>query len=157
MMDKETEKFIAEGMMRYKQASNVLVKFGKEIESQLKVNLDNRSNWGQFKPKLDAHARSTTYWSAYPLLNGKLDGEFKGDKVKIVIAVNWYQSETDYPFYSVRIEPIDQYLELLEQYEWSSKFEFNEGALRFYPNPDNFDLARDFEGLLDEFARFLKK
>jgi hypothetical protein len=157
MMDEKTEKFIAEGMMRYKQASNVLVKFGKEIESQLKVILNNRNHWGQFKPKQDAYAKSTTYWSAYPLLNGKLDGEFKGDKVKIVIAVNWFQSETDYPYYSVRIEPIDQYMQLLEQYEWSSNFEFKEGALCFYPNHGDFNLARDFEGLLDEFARFLNK
>lgn len=87
-MDKKTEKFVAEGMKRYKQAFNVLVKFGKEIEAQLKAILNNRKNWGQFKPKQEAYAKSTTYWSAYPLLNARLEGEFKGEYIKIVIAVN---------------------------------------------------------------------
>lgn len=156
-MNKETEKFIAEGMMRYKQASNVLVNFGKEAEAQLKKILTNRKNWGQFTPKQGAQAKSTTYWSAYPLLNAKLDGEFRGQNVKIVIAVNWFQSETDYPFYAVWIEPTDQYFAMLEQYDWSSEFEFKEKALRFSPNPDDFNLVRDFNGLLNEFVRFLNE
>ena len=44
---------------------------------------------------------------------------------------------------------------LLEQYDWSSQFEFKEKALHFYPSPDDFNLDRDFDGLLDEFVSFL--
>jgi hypothetical protein len=154
-MKNETEEFLAEGMIRYKQAASVLVSFGKEVEARLKSILNKRRDWGQFIPKGDTRAKSTTYWSEYPLLNAKLDGEFKGDNVKIVIAVNWYQSQSDYPFYYVRIESVDQYLARLWQYEWDSKFEFKKKALRFYPNPDDFDLARDFDALLDEFIGFL--
>ncbi len=154
-MNKDTESFLQEGMRRYKQAANVLVNFGKEIEAQLKAILKNQNDWGQFTPKKNAYARSTTYWSAYPLLNAKLDGEFKGENIKIVIAVNWYQSEDDYPFYVVWIEPDEQYYALLEQYDWNSNFEFVEGTLRFYPSPDDFNLVRDFDGLLAEFVKFL--
>ena len=147
-MDKDTEKFIAEGMKRYKQASYVLVKFGQEIESQLKDILNARKEWGKFKPKEQGVARSTRFWSAYPLLNAKLDGKLKDHDIQrdihITIAVNWYQAEGDYPFYCVWIEPNDFILDKMVEYGWNSAFEFKENALRFIPDPKDFDLTRDY-------------
>lgn len=153
-MKNETGEFIAEGMIRYKQATSVLVSFRKEVEDKLKSILNNRRDWGQFIPKGDTHAIKSTFGSAYPLLNAKLEGEYKGDDVKVVIAVNWYQSESDYPFYCVWIEPTNQHLTLLREYEWGPNFEFKEDALRFDPRPDDFDMVRDFDALLDEFIGF---
>lgn len=92
-MDKDTKKFVSEGMRRYKQAAYVLVEFGNEVEAQLKNILNKRKEWGKFTPANNAQARSTNYWSAYPLLNSKLDGKFKGENIKIAIGVNWYLSE----------------------------------------------------------------
>jgi hypothetical protein len=156
-MDKDTKKFVSEGMRRYKQAAYVLVEFGNEVEAQLKDILNKRKEWGEFTPENNAQARSTTYWSTYPLLNSKLDGKFKGEDIKIVIGINWYLSKGNYPFYSVWIEPRDKFSALLEQYDWNSDFEFKENDLRFYPDENDFDLKRDFNKLLDEFVRFLNE
>ena len=154
-MKTETDEFVAEGMIRYKEAASVLVSFGKEVEAQLTSILNKRSEWGRFIPEGDSRAKSTNYWLQYPLLNAKLDGEFEGDNIKVVIDVNWYQSQSDYPFYSVWIEPRDKYQARLEQHDWDSIFEFKEIGLRFYPSPDDFDMTRDFDALLDEFIGFL--
>jgi hypothetical protein len=152
-MKNEADQFIAEGMTRYEQASSVLVTFRREVEAKLKSILNSRTDWGQFTPNINAQAIKTTFGKDYPLLNAKLDGEYKGDPLKIVIAVNWYQSQSDYPFYNVWLEPTDKSPSYLEEFVWDSEFEFEDGGLRFYPEPDDFDLARDFNILLDEFIR----
>ena len=155
-MSSEMEEFVALGVARYKQATRVMVSFGKEVESQLKTVLENRKAWGQFNPTNEVRAKSTTYWSEYPLLNAKLVGELRGAKVAVVLAVNWYQSDTDYPLYCVFLEPHQPYLESLAEFEWNPPFELNERSLRFYPDPDDFNLIRDANRLLDEFTRFLE-
>ncbi|MGM0609153.1 MAG: hypothetical protein ACQESP_12150 [Candidatus Muiribacteriota bacterium] len=154
-MSKDIDKFIEKGMGRYKKAAYVLVNFGKETENRLQSILEKREEWGNFLPKQNARAKSTTYWSEYPLLNARLEGVLNNEEVKIMISVNWYQSEGDYPFYSVKIESKNDYRPLLEGFDWNSGFEFNQDALRFYPDPNDFDLERDFNILLDEFNRFL--
>jgi len=152
-MKNETDQFIAEGMTRYEQASSVLVTFRRELETILKGIMNSRNSWGLFIPSNDARAIKSTYGADYPLLNAKLEGWFNGEVVKIVIAVNWYQSQTEYPFYAVWFEPQEQTPSHFEQFEWKSDFEFVESALRFYPDPADCNLARDFNVLLDEFIR----
>jgi len=158
-MDKELETFLAEGMKRYKKAANVMVTFGKEIEKQLREVLDNQKakGWGKFHPKKDVIAKSTHYWSEYPLLNAKLDGEIKGESVRVYIAVNWYQSEIDYPFYAAWFEPREPYVVSMEQFEWKPEFEFDMEKLIFYPKPNHFNLKKDFKTLLGELVRFLSE
>lgn len=156
-MNKENSDFIEEGIKRYKQATYVLVKFKKEIEKQLQSILNTNTKWGKFTPEQEALATSTTYGAIYPLLNARVKGTLLGQKVIIVIAISWYQSETEYPLYAVWIEPKDKQLELLlNNFVWSDDYKIENGALRLYPDPRKFDLERDFSILLNEFGRFLE-
>jgi len=155
-MTKKIDNFIEEGMKRYKEASYMLVRFGKEVEKRLKKILEKREDWGQFSPKVGASAKSTSYWSEYPLLNAKIDGVLRGKEITIMIAVNWWEADSEYPFYSVCIEPQGGFPELPENFENTSGIEHEGDSLRFYPNPDDFNIERDFNLLLDEFVRFLK-
>ena len=105
MSNKATEKFIEEGFKRYKEASKVMVSFGKQLESKLKSILENRNEWANFTKK-EARATSTKYGLAYPLLNAKLKGKLKNKNIEILIciAISWYQSESDYPLYTLWME-----------------------------------------------------
>ena len=156
MNDAEQKEFIEEGLKRYKEASKVMVYFGKRIEKMLIDILENRDAWGNFTRKNKARAKSTTYWSEYPLLNAKLKGEFQKKDAEITIAVNWYASKLDYPFYSVWMTNSDPtWREKFEQFDWGSRFETYRDQLKFDPDPKDFDLERDFHSLLDEFNKFL--
>lgn len=156
-MSNEMEEFIEEGVKRYKEASYVMVKFGKEIESRLQKILEDRQEWGAFITEKEAYARSTKFWSEYPLLNARKEGSIKGQGAKVIINISWYQSDSYYPFYSVQIDPRHKiFPEELNAFDWNPNFELIDNALVFYPDPDDFDLEKDFNMLLDEFVRFLK-
>ena len=156
-MPSEREEFVAEGMKRYREAALILVNFGREIEASLKTVLEKPRDWGKFAPKKEVRAKSTKYWSEYPLLNARLEGDFNGEDIVLIIAVNWYKSNTDYPFYAIRIETQKNYDAELKQFQWKDPFQYKESALRYLPDPDDFNLARDFDQLIEEFARFLMK
>lgn len=84
-MSNDMEEFIEEGIKRYKEASYVMVKFGKEVESRLQNILEDRQEWGAFIPEKEAYAKSTKYWSKYPLLNARKEGSIKGQESKVII------------------------------------------------------------------------
>lgn len=154
-MNDATDEFVALGMSRYRDAARVLVDFGREVEARLKAILDERTSWGRFQPLGESSAKSTTYWSVYPLLNAKIDGEFRDENVKLAVRVNWYAADTHYPFYAVAFEGISSTVPM-EQFEWNPNYQFTDGELRLNPDPDDFDLRRDVNRLLDEFQRFLQ-
>jgi len=134
-----------------------MVKFGKEIENRLQNILETRDDWGQFIPDKEAYARSTRFWSEYPLLNARKEGSIKGQAAKVIINISWYQSDSYYPFYSIQIDPRHKiFSEELKTFDWNPNFHLIDNALIFYPDPDDFNLERDFNMLLDEFVRFLK-
>ena len=178
MSNEATEKFIEEGFKRYKEASKVMVSFGEKLESRLQSILENRFT------KKEARAKSTKYGSRYPLFNAKevikthkthywseklefkakLEGKLKDQDIVILIAVNWYSSESDDPFYSVWMEDSGTTLEKtledkFKQFEWGStvsvKYIDGKNRLAYIPKPEDFNLERDFKILLDEFNRFL--
>ena len=156
-MKNDLEQFIEEGMKRYKEASSVLVKFGKEIESRLQNILETREDWGKFIPEKEAYARSTKYWSEYPLLNARIEGRINDEKVMVIININWYESDSSYPFYFVELYPLNKLLsEVLNQFSWEAPYQFTDNKLLFYPRPKDFNLERDFNKLLDEILRLLK-
>ena len=104
-MDKELKQFIEEGVKRYKEASRLMVLFGKTIEGELQNILSSRKKWGKFKPKKTSKSvGSTRYWSEYPFLNAKIFGKIGDRECTIRIAINWYQSDADYPFYEICLE-----------------------------------------------------
>jgi hypothetical protein len=152
MASKQTDEFLREGMKRYGQAAYVLVAFGKEVEGRLHAVLKTRQNWGSFVPVNAAKPRSTRYWSEYPLLNAKVDGQLRGKELVITISVNWYKSETHYPFYSVFVEPRTLLDNEMSQRRWPQGIEYQEGQLRLVPDPEDFDLERDLGRLLDAFV-----
>ncbi len=155
-MKEETENFLREGMGRYKQATEVMLSFSNELESILQQILKQRKNWGPFIPNKGTKAtKGSRNWSQYPAHGGRIDGKMNESNSFIGIEVNWYQSETDYPFYSIFIIPDDQYKKNFLNYKWSDKFEAHTHRLRFYPDPDDFNPERDFNLLIDEFVRFL--
>ncbi len=156
-MKKETKEFVEEGMKRYKQASMVMVSFGKVVETMLQNILKKQKDWGQFKPNKKSKAvKSTKYWSEYPLLNARIQGTLREKPLTIGFDMNWYQSEVDYPFYSVWIYPFDIYSANYMDFAWNNSFEAHENRLRYYPDPNNFNPEMDFKKLLDELVRFLK-
>ena len=156
-MDKQTEEFLSLGMKKYKQASATLVSFGQEVEERLQRILSERTpdKWGNFVPDQTKRTKSTKYWSQYPVLNAKIDGTVGGAAVRISVDINWYQSEREYPFYSVWLDPGDPYLEAMSEFDWRDDVNFSESGIRFVPNENDFALERDFGILLDEIARFL--
>jgi len=156
-MQPDADEFVAEGMKRYKQAALMLVAFGEEVETSLRMILDKPRDWGGFSPAKEAQAKSTTYWSKYPLLNAKMDGDFNGKSIKMVIGVDWYESDSEYPFYAVWIEPADAFEDNLRQFDWNAPFQYKKKSLRYLPDPEDFDLSRDFDHLLEEFSRFFRQ
>ena len=145
--------FLFEGMKKYGEAAKVMVKFGKTIEAQLKEILDSRKNWGEFTPVADAKAKSTTYWSEYPLLNARINTKWNDKEVLITIAINWYDSKSDYPFYCIWLGPnelLNDYLSTVSILE-NESFKIDNHGLNFYPDPDDFNLERDFNKLMDMF------
>ena len=156
MTDRQTEEFVREGMSRYGRAAHGLVTFGQEVDGWLQAVLMGRSDWGAFKPKEATKPRSTHYWSKYPLLNARIDGELRGKSAIIQLSVNWYQSDRGYPFYCVAVEPrelLDG--ELSRRSQWPQNIEYEEGQLRLWPDPEDFDLERECGRLLDVFVACL--
>jgi hypothetical protein len=156
-MSNYSDEFVALGMARYKQAAATLVAFGKEVEVQLQQILEKRNpeKLGGFIPKAAKAPRSTKYWSAYPLLNAKLDGEFLGESVTITIMVNWYEAEGEYPVYELDLEPWKPYVDAMKEFDWQNNVSFiSEKKIQLMPNESDFNLAQDFDILLDEISRF---
>jgi len=156
-MDKELKQFIEKGMKRYKEASRLMVLFGKTIEGELQGILSARKDWGKFKPDMAKKKISTKYWSEYPLLNAKIFGKIGQKDFTIRIAINWFQSENDDPFYEICLENCtDQ--ELLDKftgYNHNGIFVIRENSIILYPDPKDFNLHRDFNKLIDEFIKII--
>ena len=161
-MSHRMDEFLAVGMKRYKQASSTMVSFGKEIEARLQKILASRTPeaWGRFVPTAGRKARSTKFWSEYPLFNAKIDGTIGSESFRLYISINWFDSETEYPLYVAGLEPhqlYQRYEAPMEEFEWRHgvlSFKTSKGV-RLDPSEDDFDLERDFGILLDEFVRFL--
>lgn len=156
-MNIETENFIKEGLKRYKQASEVYFTFRKELQNKLQAILKARKDWGLLKPNISS-VKSTTFGQDYPLLNSRIDCDFNGKILTLVIAVNWYQSESDFPFFELWIEKADaDFSSKQDLFNWDSEFSLENKAICYYPNPENYNLDKDFNKLLDEFIRFINK
>jgi len=161
-MSKQIDEFLSVGLKKYRPASAAMVTFGKEIESRLQAILSKREDWGSFVPKKGKPPKSTTYWSQYPLLNGKIDGRINSADVRISIDINWYLSEREYPFYIVRLDPVEPYEKGMAEFDWSMGVAWYENevegtkGIRLTPTEDDFALERDFGLLLSELVRFLK-
>ncbi len=156
-MDKELKQFIKEGVKRYKEASRLMVLFGKKIESELQSILTTRKEWGKFKPDITKKKISTKYWSEYPFLNANIFGKIGQKQCTIRIAINWYKSDTNYPYYEIRLEKgADEELSnKFMAYNENGIFEVRENSIILCPNPVDFNLYRDFNKLIDEFIKII--
>lgn len=158
-MDKELREFVKEGMHRYKEASRLMVLFGRTIEGELQNILKSRKKWGNFKPeKTSKSVGSTRYWSEYPFLNAKIFGKIRGRECTIRIAINWYQSEVDYPFYEICLEKgaDEEIFNKFSSYNEQAVLEDRKKDTLFYfPKKDDMDLKRDFNKLIDEFIKII--
>jgi len=157
-MDKKLKKFIEEGVKRYKEASRLMVLFGKTIESELQSILGTRKDWGKFKPEKTSHSvGSTRYWSEYPFLNAKIFGKIRQRQGTIRIAINWYNSDDIYPYYEVCLEKgADEELSnKFREYNENDIFEVRKNSIILCPDPKDFNLRRDFNKLIDEFIKII--
>jgi len=160
-MDNELNEFLAEGMKRYKEASRIMVLFGRSIEGELADILSKRKKWGIFKPVNTKKPRSTKYWHEYPCLNAEIIGTIYEKEYWIRIDINWFMSEGEYPFYSI----LFQYGELDERIQENfdaynpGNFEISENnkGITMTPDPEDYDLHRDFNALIDEFVKNILK
>mgnify|MGYP006282151057 CR=1 FL=1 len=155
--DNAMDTFVHEGLARYRQAGATLVAFGEEVERRLQKLLTEgpKDGWGRFVPASDARARSTRYWSKYPLLNAKLDGKIDGADATITLAVNWWEAEGDYPFYALHIEPTANHIDAIRDFDWQNDIKPAREGIVYEPNPEILDLQEGFRRLLDEAGRFL--
>lgn len=161
-MNDELTKFLEEGMKKYKEASRLMFLFGNIIEKILQEILEKRKNWGIFVPQKTKKTRSTRYWSEYPLLNAEIYGTINSKKCLIRIEINWYESDTEYPFYTVCFRDSDSLdnfiLNKIINYQSENLFGvYKELGLKMYPDPNNFDLFRDFNLLIDEFVKIISQ
>ena len=156
-MDKELKQFIEEGVKRYKEASKLMVLFGKKIESELQSILTTRKEWGKFKPDMAKKKRSTTFWHEYPYLNADIFGKISQKQCTIRIAINWYSANTDYPYYEIRLEKgaNEELSNKFMAYNENSVFEVRENSIILVPDPKDFNLHRDFNKLIDEFIKII--
>ncbi len=156
-MKNETKKFLEEGMKRYKQASMVMVSFIEELEALLQDTLLKQKDWGPFKPHPTGKATgSTRNWTKYPGLNARIKGKYGDKDSEVILSIVWYESNTDYPFYTVTISPGGIYALERVNFDWDNACQPEGNRLRFDPDPADFNPERDFKFLLNEFVRFLK-
>jgi hypothetical protein len=161
MKNDELNNFLAEGMKRYKKASEIMIEFYENVKLKLQQILENRKEWEIFKPGEVKKIKSTKFWDKYPFANAQIAGKINGRPATIKIGINWYASESDYPFYGIWFydTKADEYIEKLKSYKKHGKVELSndKNSLVLYPNPDDFDLERDFNLLLDEFLGAISK
>jgi len=156
-MKNELKDFLSEGMKRYKQASKIMTEFFRYTQSELQEILKKRKDWGSiFKPKETTKVRSTKYWDEYPLINASISGTIGNNPVIIQIAINWFRSDSNYPFFIVRFyDAPDKLYEKVSSFKKHRKFEISkdEDGLVLNPDPEDFNLERDFNLLIDEFLK----
>ncbi len=159
-MENEMIEFISQGMKRYKEATRLMVLFVEKIQNELQNILIERKKWGNFKPDETKKKRSTTFRQESPYLNADIFGKIKEKQCIVRIAINWYLSETDYPYYIVKLESgaDDELLDKFNTYQYEdSNLVVQEQSVKFYPNPENFNLKRDFNLIIDEFVKIISR
>jgi len=156
-MDKELKQFVKEGINRYKEASRLMALFGKMVENELQRILGERRDWGKFKPNKTKKLRSTKYWIDYPALNANIFGKIGQKQCIVRVTINWYKSETDYPYYEIRIEKgaDEELVNKFKEYTENGIFEIRENSVILCPDPKDFNLDRDFNKLIDEFIKII--
>ena len=98
--------------------------------------------------------RITRTWSQYPTANANIDGTLGGAAVSISIAINWYESDREYPFYCAWFNPAEPYTSMLGDFDWNDGVASYERGIWFEPDETDFALDRDFGLILDEMERF---
>ncbi len=151
--------FLAEGLKQYKKASHVMTVFFRNTQAELQGILERRKKWGSvFEPKGTVKIKSTKYWDEYPFINAFIDGTIEGEAARIGIAINWYQSKSEYPIFGVwlQVGP-EKKVHNIRAYIKKGRFELAEeiAGLNMDPNPEDFNLERDFNILIDEFVKIL--
>jgi len=157
-MDRGLKQFMEEGIRRYKEASRLMVLFGKTIENELQGTLSARKDWGKFKPDMAKRKIiSTKYWSEYPYLNAKIFGKIGLKECTIRIGINWFKSDIEYPYYEICLEKgaDEELLNKFVEYNDSSVLEIRKDSIILNPNPKDFNLKRDFNKLIDEFIKII--
>ena len=167
-MNSEMDGFLSVGLERFRKGTAVMISFEKEIEARLQKILSGRrrEEWGSFVPDAKAKVKSSYIWKQYPHLSAFIKGELGGAEVTMTIAINWYQSETNYPYYEIYLqlpkgdaekEPNSTPLKSLKEFPRAGKVHYFHAwidALRLDPDEDDFNLERDFSILLDQLVGF---
>lgn len=151
-MNSDVEKFVKEGILRYKSATNTYVSFIKEVENRLQNILTDRKDWRSLKPNFKT-VKSTRYWVEYPLINSRIECNYKDQKIKLIIAINWYESDLETPFYCVRCKNINFLQNTFENA--NEEFDVVDDQLRYFPDVKELNLKRDFNLLIDEYLKYV--
>ena len=160
-MNQQTDKFLSTGMKHYKQATAVMISFGKEMETRLQELILSRPSdkWGPFAPSSETLVKTRKTWKEHPELSVRINGKLNSTDVSILIAINWWEeSHSDYPFYQIWLDPTDNYVASMKKFVWNRKVTFFSGytkGIRLDPDEADFNLERDLGILLDELVRFL--
>lgn len=164
-MSDEMDAFSAEWLVKYRKASLALKDFQAQVNGRLKSLLDARTKddrWGPFKAQ-KATSRSRDLHSDDPFAAYVDDSN---TAIQVYAKVVWDKHELVRPYGLVRVkkgtgkdsrEEFKRLTEAMGAYGWARKVEAvpSKDGIRLDPTPDDFDLDRDFNILLDELVRFM--
>lgn len=152
-MDSVNIDFIKTGMSKYKNATNTYFAFRKYVNEELQEILRDKINWKNLKPKFET-IKNTRFGDSYPLLNARIECELNEQNLILVIAVNWYESESEIPFYCIWCENLNY---LNKNTDINEKYIFVENQLRFFPNFEKLNMKEDFNLLIDEYIKVISE
>lgn len=160
-MDDEMYEFLKEGMSQYRTVRSMINAFNNEITDILQNILKKKRDWGQFKPEIDK-IKSTNYGKEYPALNALLPGLIGETEIIIEIAIIWYDSKGEYPYYVICFKDYNDLNIKFENYVSKVKelkyFNSNYASgLWFEPDSSNFDLSRDFNFIIENFIKSISE
>ena len=119
-MNSEMDEFLSAGLKRFRQGTAVMISFEEGIETRLQKILSERTpdEWGSFVSTAKTKVKSTKGWKEFPHLKARIDGKLGDEKVNITIAVNWWESESHYPFYEIFLDPKGLWQNPMKEFEW---------------------------------------
>ena len=161
-MENESKDFLKEGMKQYQTALEMVNAFYKEITNKLHDVLEHHNNWGIFIPEKDAKIKSTNSAQEYAWMNATLPGKIENENGTVEIQIDWYGSKKEYPYYMVRFiyTNCKDHIQKLQKANFE-KYQFYKNqsgdGIMFQPNPEDFNIEKDFEEMISEFIGVISK
>jgi len=131
--------------------------FKKKMESILQEILKSKKDWLPFTLSPNSKIKSTNYHLEYPTINARLtDVSLEAVIGFIEINIDWYYSDDNTPYYSIRFfdEP-NELRRAVNQGVTKSKFENVGTRVAFKPVEGSINFTGDFRILMDGYLAII--